>query len=250
MMKVALRPQAGRAVGLREGPEGFPPRARWRIVDAREALHVWERIAPSYAAARTKPWPLVEEFLDRLPAGARVLDVGAGPGRHARAARARGLDAVALDAVAAFLRPLARELPAIHADAAALPVRDASVDAVLFVAVWGTMPMQRDRVAALREARRVLRPGGRLLATAWAKWQRPYLQALVGHGSWVRVAPGEVRAPWVQDGERVGRPYVLATRRAFAAELRAAGWEGARPMPAWLAAERGLPDNWVADLRR
>lgn len=45
-------------------------------------------------------------------------------------------------------------------DATALPYEDASVDAVVLTAVLGEIP---DRLAALREVRRVLRPGGRLV---------------------------------------------------------------------------------------
>lgn len=45
-------------------------------------------------------------------------------------------------------------------DATALPYEDGSVDAVVLTAVLGEIP---DTVAALREVRRVLRPGGRLV---------------------------------------------------------------------------------------
>jgi ubiquinone/menaquinone biosynthesis C-methylase UbiE len=45
-------------------------------------------------------------------------------------------------------------------DATALPYEDASIDAVVLTAVLGEIP---DPVAALREIRRVLKPGGRLV---------------------------------------------------------------------------------------
>lgn len=45
-------------------------------------------------------------------------------------------------------------------DATALPYEDASVDAVVLTAVLGEIP---DTAAALREIRRVLKPGGRLV---------------------------------------------------------------------------------------
>lgn len=56
-------------------------------------------------------------------------------------------------------RGLANLVP-IQGDATALPYEDASIDAVILTAVLGEIP---DTAAALREIRRVLKPGGRLL---------------------------------------------------------------------------------------
>lgn len=56
-------------------------------------------------------------------------------------------------------RGLANLVPT-QGDATALPYEDASVDAVVLTAVLGEIP---DSAAALREIRRVLKPGGRLV---------------------------------------------------------------------------------------
>src|SRR5213593_849352 len=57
----------------------------------------YDRIAESYAARRRVPWPEVRSFIDSLPRGSRVLDLGAGHGRHATILADRGHRAVALD---------------------------------------------------------------------------------------------------------------------------------------------------------
>ena len=56
-------------------------------------------------------------------------------------------------------RGLANVVPT-QGDATALPFEDGSIDAVVLTAVLGEIP---DPVAALREIRRVLKPGGRLV---------------------------------------------------------------------------------------
>jgi ubiquinone/menaquinone biosynthesis C-methylase UbiE len=56
-------------------------------------------------------------------------------------------------------RGLANVVPT-QGDATALPYEDASIDAVVLTAVLGEIP---DPLAALREIRRVLKPGGRLV---------------------------------------------------------------------------------------
>jgi len=53
-----------------------------------------------------------------------------------------------------------RNLVPIQGDATDLPYEDASIDAAILTAVLGEIP---DSVAALREIRRVLKPGGRLV---------------------------------------------------------------------------------------
>lgn len=89
----------------------------------------------------------------------RVLDVGGGSGRGARAVDAR--ERLVADAAPGMVRRARRRgLPAVLADAGRLPVRDASVDAVLVVDALHHLP---DQPAALAEAARVLRTGGVLV---------------------------------------------------------------------------------------
>jgi len=109
-------------------------------------------------------------LLADLPSGAdsRVLEVGAGTGAITieLAGRARGGRVFALDIDFAACRYGARSAPAASwhcADAQALPLPSGSLDGVVFhyVLLW-----LRDPLSALREARRVTRPGGEVLALA------------------------------------------------------------------------------------
>src|SRR6478672_159622 len=95
-------------------------------------------------------------------AGARtVLDVGGGHGRLARLLPGLGLRVLLLDLSPAMLDLAPR--PAVRADGARLPAADASVDAV---AALYTLYHYTDPLRPIREARRVLRPGGLFAACA------------------------------------------------------------------------------------
>lgn len=97
--------------------------------------------------------------------GARVLDLGAGTGAATRAARARGADVIALDIAAAMLAASDDRPPAVAGDALALPFRTGAFDVV---AAAFSLNHLVDPVAGLREAARVTRAGGAVLASAYA----------------------------------------------------------------------------------
>lgn len=102
-----------------------------------------------------------------------VLDLGCGWGRHFRLLAAAGHRVVGLDLSHALIRRVARTgtgsvsggpRALVAGDMRALPFDDGRFDAVLNLATsLGLFLRDRDAVAALSEARRVLRPGGRLL---------------------------------------------------------------------------------------
>jgi SAM-dependent methyltransferase len=95
--------------------------------------------------------------------GARLIDIAGGSGAHAsRIARAGAISVVGVDISETMIHqreqdPLLSEN--VVADMEALPFGDESFDGALFVAALHHVP---DALPALREARRVLKPGGRL----------------------------------------------------------------------------------------
>lgn len=101
--------------------------------------------------------------------GIRVLDVATGPGHAAAAASLRGADAVGLDFAAAQVALARTQYPTLEfhqGDAEALPFPDESFDAV--VSNFGILHFPRPE-RMLAEAHRVLRRGGRVAFTVWAK---------------------------------------------------------------------------------
>ncbi len=147
-----------------------------------------------------------------LGAGARVVDVGAGTGKLTRGLVAAGFDVVAVEPGAAMLDQLRVAVPeaeAHEAPAEAIPLPDASVDAVFAAQAFHWF----DRERALAEFQRVLRPGGGL-ALVWNWWdERDPLQAelgpIVGYGGHEPYREEELPgSPWFRE---VGRTVVETT---------------------------------------
>jgi ubiquinone/menaquinone biosynthesis C-methylase UbiE len=147
----------------------------------------YDRIAEGYA----RWWapviaPSARAVLDRFDSAldgrpVRLLDVGSGTGTLSLAALQRWPDArvdaidasremvTATETGAARLPGAAARLRAVTAFADALPYADDTFDAVMSSFVLQLVP---NRFRALREIRRVLRPGGQLAYVTWVSDRR------------------------------------------------------------------------------
>ena len=140
-----------------------------RLPGVSDTTDHFDELAPRYAALRATPDydDPVTEAVAALGAldGARVLDVGCGPGTVLeRLARERDVEPAGIDVSPAMLEEAQRRLP--DADlrlgrAESLPFADGSFDVALMRMVVHLL----DRPAAFREVVRVVGPEGRLVIT-------------------------------------------------------------------------------------
>lgn len=140
----------------------------WRTYFDETFFHLHEDLFPEEESRREVG--AILELLG-LPAEAKVLDVPCGWGRHTNLLPGAGQQAFGADLSVDLLRRAAAdareaELPVrfAAADVRALPFRDGSFDAVVNVFTsLGLFLDDEEDIRALREARRVLRPGGKFL---------------------------------------------------------------------------------------
>jgi SAM-dependent methyltransferase len=130
---------------------------------------------------------LIQRRLRRGVRSGHVLNAGAGGGSLTVALIRRGYRVTSIDTSAAFLAALREELsrlgagdhPVLEADLTRLPFADDTFDGAVCGEVLEHIP---DDVAALRELRRVLKPGGMLVATVPANpWLYDWFDKWVGH---------------------------------------------------------------------
>lgn len=204
----------------------------------------YDRVAEGYA----QWWapvlaPAVTELLDRLEpeiaAGARTLvDVGTGTGQLALGALERwpALDIVGIDPSSEMCAmadaEADRRLPAGERDrfrtkvayADALPLDDGALDAAVSSFVLQLVP---NRARALREARRVVRPGGSLAFVTWLQDDRAFEPD--------RVFDEVLDEMGIDPPEPDGRSGDLPSVGRTANELRRAGFRDVTADGSWLA---------------
>jgi SAM-dependent methyltransferase len=140
-------------------------RRRYELVDEDERL--WQPGLGDLVRLRT--WDIFDRL---LPERWCVADIGGGPGTHAAYLARKGYDVVLIDPVrrhveAARARCASQPQAPFRVDQAEarrLPLADGSVDAALMMGPLYHLVQRDERLAALKEAARVLRPGGRVLA--------------------------------------------------------------------------------------
>jgi SAM-dependent methyltransferase len=205
------------------------------------------------------PW--FERLLREAPPGARVVEVGAGPGTLRAFARERRPD----------LRWLATDLEPVPwndvaADAGRLPVSSGAAQAVLGLDVLHHLP---DPAAFFSEAARVLGPGGRLgLVEPWISplsW--PIYRLLHEEDCRLGVDPwrpfpadkasfdGDAAVPWrivrdarADDWRRFGLGTPRVTRLNAFSYMLSLGFRRASLLPLGLAGAVERLDRWTAAL--
>lgn len=161
------------------------------------------------------------------PAPATVLDVGGGPGAHAAWLVREGYRVHLVDPVQRHLDQAAERAGCTVelGDARQLNAPDDSYDVVLVLGPLYHLPGHGDRSAALREARRVVRPGGLVAAAAINRYssiaEHTSTGGLVRDG--LRDSVADILATQTYDGARGFTTAYFHTADQLAQEMADAG---------------------------
>jgi SAM-dependent methyltransferase len=140
----------------------------------------------------------LEVVRERMAPGSRVIDIGGASGVYAAALAERGDDVLLVDPVPRHVQAAAVRgtFTAVLGDARTLPATEDGFDAALLLGPLYHLVEREDRLRALREAVRVVRPGGwvfaagvsRLSAIAWVTVIQPSID-LEASGLATRTSP-------------------------------------------------------------
>jgi SAM-dependent methyltransferase len=141
---------------------------------------LWGARPLDWALSEEQHGPGYEAALERVApiGGRRVLDVGCGTGVFLRLAADRGAEPYGIDAsetLLALARDRVPEADLRVGEMESLPYADDSFD---LVTGFTSFFFANDMVAALREARRVAKPGASVVVQVWGAHERCSLEAM------------------------------------------------------------------------
>jgi alkylated DNA repair protein alkB family protein 8 len=202
--------------------------AEYRI----SAEKTWDAIAESFDTTRRKPWKQCLDFMGTLKDTDVVADVGCGNGRNLFACATFCHHAIGVDISSKLLGIILKKLheknlmnvSLIHADAVWLPFQTNTVDSVLCIASLHNISGKKNRIAALQEVYRTLKPNGSALISVWSRWQGRYLKYFMKQSIIRSRQFGDIDISWRQHSLNVPRFYHLYSKREFLQELQSVGF--------------------------
>jgi SAM-dependent methyltransferase len=169
---------------------------------------------------------ILRRYLPSPPAS--ILDVGGGPGAHARWLVKDGYAVHLIDPVPRHVeQATATGATAAIGDARALTAADGTYDVVLLLGPLYHLLERGDRLQALAEARRVARPGGLVAAAAIGRYASLFEHTAttwLGTKPHVREAVGDILRTGIHEPGRKGfTAAYFHTAAELAEEMSAAG---------------------------
>jgi len=132
-------------------------------------------IAKEFSATRKEIWEELKFLFENLKEREKVLDLGCGNGRWYKVFKEKKVDYFGIDNSEKLIEIAKENFPDAKffvGDALNLPFQDDFFDKVYSIALLHHIPSEDFRIKVLKEAKRVLRPGGILILTCW-KIHRP-----------------------------------------------------------------------------
>lgn len=169
--------------------------------DARRAADTFDSIAEHFDKTRNRPWKEVEEFIKDT--SGKTIDIGCGNGRHSEIAADMGHDITCLDASIELLKitrdKLKDRADYVRSGIKKMPFKKESFDNAIYIAAIHHLKV--GRVESLEETRRILKPGGRMIVTSWAREQERWD---------IEKDEQDIIVPWTkEDGNKIERFYHL-----------------------------------------
>ena len=178
---------------------------------------IWDKIANRWEEFRKNPILEVQDFLKKQKG--RVLDMGCGTGRNF--IKDKNLEIYGLDFSKGMLKHAEEKIKKekinaylVKSEFTNLPFQDAFFNSAIFIRSLHCIPDEKDRLKALQELYRVLKPDSKAFIEVWSK----------NHERIKHKESGK-NVPWTINGERIFRYYYIYKKEEIENLVKKAGFK-------------------------
>ena len=130
---------------------------------------IYNQISAHFHKTRGYKWSWIEEFINNLSNGSCILDIGCGNGRNMLN---NNHTFIGIDNSIEFLKIcISQGLSVLLSDMTSIPINTCSQDAIVCIASFHHLSNRDRRISALKEMKRIIKPGGKILISVWSKNQ-------------------------------------------------------------------------------
>jgi ubiquinone/menaquinone biosynthesis C-methylase UbiE len=191
----------------------------------------WNTIAESFDATRKHPWEDVVTFINEASQSDVIADLGCGNGRHIMVCPIRCKKIIGFDLSKQLLNIVQSKVTAgrltnvdlIHGNLVSIPLKESSVDIVLYIASLHNIKGRGHRITSLKEIKRILNENGRALISVWSREQEQFKDCFSNKGYSGDKELGDIEIYWNQNKLHEPRFYHLYTKNEFIGDLITSG---------------------------
>tara|TARA_Y100000592_G_C5324604_1_gene246494 strand:- start:29 stop:652 length:624 start_codon:yes stop_codon:yes gene_type:complete len=135
-------------------------------IEEKNVKNVYEKIALHFDSTRVYKWSWVNEFLEKLDKNSLVYDIGCGNGRNMNY---NNLNFIGIDNCENFIKICnEKKLNVVMSNITEIPFKSNTADAILCIAVLHHLSSNENRIKALLELKRIVKPNGKILLSVWS----------------------------------------------------------------------------------
>ena len=127
---------------------------------------IYEEIAEHFDVTRVNKWDWVVDFLDKFKDQELILDLGCGNGRNMEH---KNLKFIGIDNCDKFVNICKEKgLNVLNSNITDVNLSNKIADGLICIAVFHHLSTYEHRIQALREIKRLVKPGGKILLSVWS----------------------------------------------------------------------------------
>tara|TARA_B100001093_G_C26858529_1_gene1028694 strand:+ start:3991 stop:4617 length:627 start_codon:yes stop_codon:yes gene_type:complete len=137
-----------------------------KIFETYTVKNVYEEIAEHFNVTRVYTWNWISEFINNIPKGSIIYDIGCGNGRNMQFP---GYTFIGIDNCEKFIEICRKKNLLVNlSNMTKINLPNNSADAILCIASFHHLYTIKNRIDSLLEMKRLIKSGGKILLSVWS----------------------------------------------------------------------------------